>query len=190
MVHPEAVVPSADQPSSPPGRRPLGQARSLALAILAANLAVLLLVLFWLSDFLLGSPIGRPVVVAPLGKATDYSQAMAEVVTSTADTNIQLAVGLFIAVGYVVGKAGIRPRRLALDVALGASFLVAVILSIFFAIKLKSSYLIQMQFDQIDAELLEPAFSANLLAMLVACLLGLALIATHLGVFGDREAQP
>ena len=134
------------------------------------------------SDTWLGDPLGEPILGSvPLLKS-DHSQSVALIVNSYSEAGLTTLIGLFVAVGvslrYNCTSSRLRSTTYALVLFLfGASS----ILSFFFVTRMKSAYLLQMQFDKINVFLLQPALNLHLLFLVASTLFALALVIMTFG---------
>ncbi len=133
--------------------------------------AVLLYVLIFVSDSMLGDPLGGPVFSpAPFEKVA-FGQTVGQLASSIADTNIHVVLGLFAIASFALGLDPDHTRQhFVRRIVPLCLFAFSSILAVFFAIKFKAGLLWQVQFDRVNVDLLRQALMWHLISLLLACL--------------------
>lgn len=120
----------------------------------------MLLVIFVGTSRLLPDPLGGPVIGDPVFDKAAYGQAVGQLMASFVDTNTNLSLALFVVVGFALMQDREHRRAPASWKAVAASaFLPATALSIYFGSKAKLGLMVQLQFDRVSIERLEPALA-------------------------------
>jgi len=133
--------------------------------------ALLLYVLFVVSDSMLGDPLGGPVLNPDRFDKKAFGQTVGQLTSSIADTNIHVVLGLFAIASFALGLDPDHTRRhFARRIVPLCLFAFSSILAVFFAIKFKTGLLLQIQFDQVNVALLRSALVWHLTSLLCACL--------------------
>ena len=136
----------------------------LALAAAAA-------VVFGLSGWMLPDPLGGPVIGNATFEKGAYGQTIGQVLTSFVDTHVNICLALFVVVGFALNADRDGRRASAMTKAVPAAvFLAAAVLSVFFGGKAKLALMVQLQFDRISIELIEPSLNWQSGLLLVAVL--------------------
>lgn len=126
----------------------------------------------WSGDSLGGAVLGN----VPLLKF-EHSQSVALLVNSYSDINMTVLLGLFLAAGFSAHRFSAFKKTLPFS--LKAAFCLfgsSAILSFFFAARLKSELLIQLQFDKVNVLLLQSTLDLHMLFLLFAVLFSLFLV--------------
>lgn len=142
-----------------------------------AALAAVVAFVFGLSGLLLPDPLGGPVIGNAAFEKGAYGQTIGQVLTSFVDTHVNVCLALFVVVGFAL-NADREGRRCptAVKAVPGAAFLVAAVLSVFFGGKAKLALLVQLQFDRVSIELIEPALNWQSAMLLVAVVAAFTLV--------------
>jgi len=144
--------------------------------------------IFVLSDAWLGDPLGGPVHGPVPALKSEHSQSVALIVNSYTDAGLTILISLFVVVGFSLRYGHASQHFLSvLHVSVLCLFAVSSVLSFFFATRLKSAYLLQMQFDRINVVLLQPALNFHLLFLLISTLIGLVLVIMALRAQQDTQ---
>lgn len=165
------------------------QGRAPHLLMLLA-LAAAAAVVFLLSGSMLPDPLGGPVIGDARFDKAAYGQTIGQVLVSFVDGHINICLALFLVVGFALNADRDHRRASAATKAVpGAIFLVAAVLSVFFGGKAKLALMVQLQFDRISVELIEPSLNwqSGLLLVAVVAAFGLAYL-TLRPVVGDGGA--
>ncbi|ROP83673.1 hypothetical protein EDC65_4322 [Stella humosa] len=137
-----------------------------------AALAAAAIVVFLLSDRMLPDPLGGPVIGTPSFEKGAYGQTIGQMLTSFVDTHINICIALFLVVGFALNAdREDRHASAAAKAVPAAAFLVSAVLSVFFGGKAKLALMVQLQFDRISIELIEPSLnwqSGMLLAAVIS----------------------
>lgn len=160
----------------------------IVIGLIGVTLVSLLYVLLVVSDTLMTDPLGGPVVGSISFDKQSYGQTIGQITTSIADSDIHITLGLFLAVGFALSRDSEHKNSfLFWKMWPLCGFCLSAILSIFFAIKLKTGLLYQLQYDRINIDLLEPVFRAHLLCLLIAALFCFAVLLLCLGSFARER---
>lgn len=126
----------------------------------------------WIEDPLGGALSGD---IVPLKDV--HSQSAALIINSFLEINLTVCVGLFFAAGFAFQRyhtLGRSPSSLAIFTL--CLFGSSAILSFFFAARVKSAFLLQMQFDKINLLLFQSILNLHYLFLLIATICGLLLV--------------
>ena len=168
----EAARPMGAVRIAPGSWRVRGPNLLMALALAAAGIVV-----FLLSGSMLPDPLGGPVIGDARFDKAAYGQAIGQTLTSFVDTHVNVCLALFLVVGFALNadRNHLRASAAAKSVP-AAAFLVAAVLSVFFGGKAKLALMVQLQFDRISVELIEPSLNwqSGLLLAAVAAAFWLA----------------
>lgn len=163
------------------------KSHALVLPILSG---VVCSVIFYLSDFWLGDPLGGAIHGAVPPLKSEHSQSVALVISSYPDAGLTILIGLFVVAGFSLRyDASLRNARPILRLLFLCLFAISSISSLFFATSLKSAYLLQLQFDRVNVLLLQSALNLHLLFLFLSAFAAFALVLISLKGLQSVQAE-
>jgi uncharacterized membrane protein len=151
-----------------------------------ATAAILFAILFYISDELLGQPVGGS--YNPQFDKAAFGQTIGQLTASIADTNLHLLLGLFLVVGFALAfNSGAAKRHFHWLVLPLCLFALCAVLAVYFAVQWKLGLLVQVQFNDVHIDRIEMAFRCHMYALLGAALACFAVVLIALSATAAAE---